>query len=385
MRPRSRPWVASGLVVLGVFAAATVDGTFAAFRGTTSNGPNAFATATCSNPGTQTVAPPDRDTYVNQGSPTTNYASDPVVRVESLTGSNDRSLLHFNMPAIPSGCSVSSAFLRLRTDTNVWVSGRTLQVFQISSSWTSTGVNWSNQPGTTGSAATAASTSGWMQWNVTSQVQGQYAGTNNGLLIRDSSESAGTAQSQEYSSQNGGHTPELIVTFRWAQCSNPTASSLLPDRDTYVNEAAPTTNYGTNPELHVESETGSNDRTYLHFALPSIPSNCALIKATLVLYDYTAAGGRTLLVGMCSGSWTETGLIWNNKPTCGTNDVGAASGTGFIDWDVLVSVQTQISGTNDGLRVKDSAEGAGTAVEQYFPSRQAASTSPRPQLTLLLG
>jgi hypothetical protein len=75
-------------------------------------------------------------------------------------------------------------------------------------------VTWSNQPATTGAAATAASASGWVEWPVTGQVQGMYAGANYGFLIRDAIEE-GVAMEQGFHSREKGtdNPPELVVQF----------------------------------------------------------------------------------------------------------------------------------------------------------------------------
>ena len=64
-------------------------------------------------------------------------------------------------------------------------------------------MTWSNQPATTGTAATTASGTGWRQWTVTAQVKAMYTGANHGFLIRDASEGTGNA-AQSFGSREGG-------------------------------------------------------------------------------------------------------------------------------------------------------------------------------------
>ena len=68
----------------------------------------------------------------------------------SKSGGNLRALVRFNLPAMPQGCSVESATLRIYAKSAA--SGRTLQAFQLGGSWTEGGVTWANQPATTGGA-----------------------------------------------------------------------------------------------------------------------------------------------------------------------------------------------------------------------------------------
>jgi hypothetical protein len=116
------------------------------------------------------------------------------------------------MPAsAPQGCVVQSATLKLYAASSK--NGRTLQAIRLSGSWSENDVTWSNQPQTTGSAATTNSGSGYREWNVTSQVQAEYdAGTNNGFLIRDSKEN-GDAEQQFHSREKGESMPQLVISF----------------------------------------------------------------------------------------------------------------------------------------------------------------------------
>jgi hypothetical protein len=168
----------------------------------------------CSTPGTQTLTT-NADAWVDQASPSTNKGNDSVLKVTSKSGNaNTRALVAYSLPSVPEGCSVTSARLRLYNSSPV--GGRTLEAVPNSASWTENGVTWSNQPGTTGSAATATtpSNAAWMEWTVTSQVQSMYSGANHGFKIRDAVEdSAASPQQSINSRETGSNPPELVVTF----------------------------------------------------------------------------------------------------------------------------------------------------------------------------
>jgi large repetitive protein len=117
------------------------------------------------------------------------------------------------LPAVPAGCQVTTAKLRLYATS--YKTGRTLQALRLFSSWTESGLTWSNQPQTTGPAATAASGAGYRELTVTSQVQAMYApGANHGFLVRDVTEN-GTGLDQAFHSREKGtdNPPRLVVTF----------------------------------------------------------------------------------------------------------------------------------------------------------------------------
>jgi hypothetical protein len=95
-----------------------------------------------------------------------------------------------------------------------WTTGRTLEALRIADGWAENTVTWSNQPATTGDAATTSSGSGYREWEVTAQVQAEYeAGSNNGFLIRDAVEGGGGPEQQFHSREKGENLPELVITF----------------------------------------------------------------------------------------------------------------------------------------------------------------------------
>jgi hypothetical protein len=205
-------YVALGLGVLLASAAATA---IAASNAVTSQKLTAWnAAANLCSPQTIT-ATPSRDSDVNQGSPTSNFGTSSDLYVQSKSGSaNRRTLVQFTLPAVPAGCSLTAATLRLYNLSGV--AGRTIDVYRAAASWTETGVTWNNQPAVTGTAVGAASSSstGYRTWDILAHAQALYSGTNNGFVVRDRTEDAGTSPEQKYQSREGGsNDPELVLTF----------------------------------------------------------------------------------------------------------------------------------------------------------------------------
>lgn len=167
----------------------------------------------CSVVSSQTVTA-SADAWLNEASPTSNLGADSVLKVTTKTpNSNTRAVLQFNLPTAPSGCSVTGATLRMYNKSPI--AGRTLEALANSAAWTENGVTWANQPGTTGAASTAATpgAAGWMQWNVTTQVQGMYSGSNNGFKVRDQTENGAGIEQQFDSREAGTNLPQLVVDF----------------------------------------------------------------------------------------------------------------------------------------------------------------------------
>jgi hypothetical protein len=163
--------------------------------------------------GTQTAAA-DRDAWVLQSSATNNFGSDSVLKVDSKSGGNARALVRFALPAIPAGCTVKSATLRMYSGS--YKEGRTLQVNRLLAAWTEGAVNWNTQPGANGTNvfAQSRSSAGYVEWAVTAHVQAMYTLGNHGFLIRDASEN-GAGMEQSFNSREKGadNPPQLVITF----------------------------------------------------------------------------------------------------------------------------------------------------------------------------
>jgi hypothetical protein len=154
------------------------------------------------------------DSWIEQSSASSNKGSDSILKVMSKSGNaNLRALVRFDLPAIPAGCVLDAATLRLYA-ASASSSQRTLQVFRLGGSWTEGGVTWSNAPATTGSAVTTLSGTGYRQWSVAALVQAMYSsGSNNGFLIKDATEGQ-DAEQQFHAREKGTNVPQLVLTFK---------------------------------------------------------------------------------------------------------------------------------------------------------------------------
>jgi hypothetical protein len=171
------------------------------------------AGAGCATPGSTTVYTTG-DSTVDQNSGGSNFGSDSKLMVDSkATNLNMRSYIAFSLPTIPSGCSVVDASLRVY---QIAANGtRTIQLFRANGVWAESSITWNNQPGTTGTATTSSTGTGWRSWDATAHVDAMLAGANNGFVLRDSAENSGTEYKQEYASDEDSSfgPPELVVTW----------------------------------------------------------------------------------------------------------------------------------------------------------------------------
>jgi hypothetical protein len=200
--------VAHTFRVRAIDAAGNQDGSPATYNWTITTGGGSGA-----NCGTAQTLTSAADSWLNQSSSTSNNGSDGILKVMSKSGSsNMRALVRFNLPAIPAGCVLQSANLRLFA-ASASSGQRTLQALRANASWTESGVTWANQPATTGAAVTTTSGTGYRAWTVTNMVGNMYAsGSNNGFLIRDATESQ-DAEQQFHSREKGDSPPQLVLTF----------------------------------------------------------------------------------------------------------------------------------------------------------------------------
>jgi hypothetical protein len=152
------------------------------------------------------------DAWVDENSPSTNKGDDSILKVQSKgPRDNFRALVRFTLPPLAAGCVVETATLRLYAAS--MKPGRVLQALRLAAGWAESGVSWSNQPQTTGTAATTASGFGYREWDVGSHVQAMFAeGVSHGFLIRDAVEGA-DAEQQFHSREKVESPPQLVVRF----------------------------------------------------------------------------------------------------------------------------------------------------------------------------
>jgi hypothetical protein len=163
----------------------------------------------CTNPGTQVVTA-DEDTTVKEDQPATNFGADPTLSVKSGAGVVNRTLVHFSLPAVPGNCTLTSATLNLRTTSQR--PNLTYDAYRAAAPWTENGVTWADQPATIGTPAVATTGNGWVGWADDQQVRAMYAGSNDGFLIKDRTES-GATNTNVYSSRTGANPPTLTLNF----------------------------------------------------------------------------------------------------------------------------------------------------------------------------
>jgi hypothetical protein len=166
----------------------------------------------------------------------------------------------------------------------------------------------------------------------------------------------------------------------------PVVQSVTPTADAFVNQAAATTNYGTNASL--QSRGGSSGiYSYLRFVLPAAPAGKTLTSAVLNVHTTTGSGANsadahTVKVATDAG-WTEAAINWNNKPAVGGATLGTLTGASALDHDYAVNLATSAVSPLAGTQFTMAVQGpAATADNLLFWSRDFATASQQPTLVL---
>ena len=182
----------------------------------------------------------------------------------------------------------------------------------------------------------------------------------------------------------GPATPAVVGTVA-APVVDPVVKTVLPTADAMVAAAAASTNYGTTTALASRGGTGTSPSwSYLAFDLPAAPSGTVLTGATLqVRTTSDAAAGSTdshSVKLLSSGSWTESAVTWNNRPTALGDELGAISAPSAISTSYTAKLDASVLAAKTGTSTTLVLSSTGTDNVRLWSKE--ASSAYRPVLTL---
>ncbi len=160
--------------------------------------------------------------------------------------------------------------------------------------------------------------------------------------------------------------------------------TLEPVKDAYINKLEPSQNYGEENDLWVGDYPDDwVTRSLLKFDLSAIPSYAKIHSAALnlYLYNWDDSDNYEVSVHTLNGSWTETGVTWNNSPSYSsnpvdTNLVGFPTPPHYVVWDFTDAMENMMK-TNNGFLVKMKNENNGNPRKmKIFRSSENESYSP---------
>lgn len=166
----------------------------------------------------------------------------------------------------------------------------------------------------------------------------------------------------------------LLVTMGWN--AHALTLTLNPNADTEAAADRPTTNFGYNGTLRIDTKRIA----YLRFDLGSL-YGATVNNARLSLYPVNSAPAKQSAQQMAATAWNESTLTWKNRPTKidATLAVFGPTSTGsWVTLDVTRGVKAytgrsltiSISGTNSStlyLNSREAAQNRPTLVVDYTP------------------
>jgi hypothetical protein len=175
--------------------------------------------------------------------------------------------------------------------------------------------------------------------------------------------------------------------------------------DSTMREDAPTTNYGSDTDMHVRTDAALGIfRAIKRFYLEGyIPEDVTLTSSTLSMYVNSSTGSPTNNIDICrltQTAWTEAGVTWNKYD--GSSDWAAAGGdytetdkassvppavNNWQTWTVTTLVQDALDNRNSVLDIlakwESSIEESATMYEIKWRTWEHSTVAQRPKLEVV--
>jgi len=161
------------------------------------------------------------------------------------------------------------------------------------------------------------------------------------------------------------------------------------EADTWVDETAPTLNYGSGSYLRIGHTAGGDYyQTLVRFDLAELPEHAIVTAATLELYSEinqvrtagpAAPHALDIWADALVGDWEENTVNWDSKPSSyNQGDPPSVYSLGWMSWDVTEIVQGWTTGAlnNYGILLRL------TPVEKAAFDFQTRATGVGPKLTI---
>ena len=273
------------------------------------------------------------DTYVQSGTPTTNYAYDVnlLARLADAEGLTRASFLQFPLNSIPAG-TILSARLRVygRHDATSGT-GQSVSVWPgtKTTTWSGANVTYNNSSTETGvdfyaSSPIATTTVGitpqYYEWNVTDYVNSRrtLGHATFGLAVDSANQYRVTLNSAD----NAASRPELVIIMAGnGRGGSGRTRPLASASDTNRQSGSTATNYAYDVNLlaRLADAEGLTRASFLQFPLNSIPAG-NITSARLRLYgrhDATSGTGQSVSVwpGTKTTTWSGANVTYNNSST----------------------------------------------------------------------
>ncbi len=307
--------VASGHAVS---ATATVD-----LGGSNYGATSEFSANLLANNSAQVLA--GQDNYIQLNNTGLNYGASTSLIIDRETSKLQRALLQFDLSALPSNATISSATLQMQATQiggllnisvyevlNAWLEGAGSGTADASN-WNerTPGINWTSTGGDFNGTAVAnlnTNSTGQHSWNITALVQAWFTGSkiNNGLMV--ASPDGGGNRTATYDSSEGATPPRLVISYTVSANTAPALNASAAPVLSAINEdaGAPSGSVGTLVSALVDfaSPAGQLDNV-------TDPDGGALLGIAVTAAD-TAAG--TWFYSIDNGAvWNPLGAVANGS------------------------------------------------------------------------
>lgn len=276
------------------------------------------------------------DTYVSEGSPTTNYGSEDYMSVARSEFTQESfALLRFSLSSIPAGSTIHSASLQLYL-TSGGSSAKTLDIYRATEAWSFSSVTWNSRPNTTccyGSTSVGTTSGLYYAWDITSLVDGWVNGSyaNNGLAVRGPS---GSSWFKSFATLSTSNQPRLVINYT-APTPTPAPTSTGTVTPTPTPTATPRTGAIGDRVWHDADHDGTRDSG--ESGIQDVGLN--LVQDGVVLdTDTTNSGGFYGFSDLSAGTYEISIDPWTlpggYELTDGTEPRTVVLGAGEYNYDV---------------------------------------------------
>ncbi|MFD8685625.1 LamG-like jellyroll fold domain-containing protein [Streptomyces sp. NPDC059651] len=163
-----------------------------------------------------------------------------------------------------------------------------------------------------------------------------------------------------------------------------TTLTLTPTEDAYVNGVAANTTYN---DTQLASRGTTPYLGYLRFSLPAAPAGQELKGARLTFRtssDSTAGSAEPHTLVPVTGTWTESAVTYNTRPSLAATALGTISGATAVSTDYSVELNAPALGGALGSAYSLALTSGGTDSLRIWSS-EVATAAYRPQLVLTFG
>ena len=201
-------------------------------------------------------------------------------------------------------------------------------------------------------------------------------GSVSGVSFKDAGVADGTYYYRVAAVDGAGNVSDASTAVKAVVSTavQPVTVQVRPTDDAAVSESTPTVNSGTDTQLWAKRSPGQ--QAFILVDVPAAPAGTVLTGASLSLRtstDSSAGSTGQFRLDLVTGSWTESGVTWNNRPTTvgaklATVTPATASSTRFdTDLDVsklqdsvgkTVTIRLWSDTSDDNLRVGSAESGS---------------------------